>query len=103
MFTFLYTLFESVEKVCTFEYQKRQANIKKAMTDTTTLLLTQKAIDAVKNCQAAKNRLQFELKVSPSTVHRWLKSNDIVLTTAHSMKIISEETGLSPKELLNVA
>lgn len=74
------------------------------MTQTTsTLLLTDKAIEAVKGSQSAKNRLQYEMHVSPSTVSRWLKSKDIILTTAQALNIISLETGIPRNELLQSA
>ena len=74
------------------------------MTQTTsTLLLTDKAIEAVKGSQPTKNRLQYEMNVSPSTVSRWLKSKDIILTTAQALNIISLETGIPKHELLQSA
>jgi len=70
------------------------------MTDTMTIRLTDTAIEAVKKSLDAKNRLQYELKISYLTVQRWLRNNDPKLTTAHALKIISEETKLSETDLL---
>lgn len=65
-----------------------------------TIRLTDTAIEAVKKSLDAKNRLQYELRISYLTVQRWLKENDPKLTTAHALKIISEETGLNGPNLL---
>lgn len=62
--------------------------------------LSNKGIEAVKKSLPAKNRLQYELGKSYLTIQRWLKSNSANLTTAHSLQIISEETGIPQQELL---
>lgn len=64
--------------------------------------LTKNTIAAVKKNLSAKNRLQFELKKSHLTIQRWLNSNSEMLTTAHSLSIIAEETGIPKDELLEV-
>lgn len=73
------------------------------MAHTTKIGPSEAAIEAVKKSLPAKNRLQFELGISYLTLQRWLNDRNPKLTTAHSMKIISEETGLSQQELLSVA
>lgn len=70
-------------------------------TETNTIRLTDTAIEAVKKNLSAKNRLQFELEISFMTIQRWLKENNTKLTTAHALKIISEETGISQSDLLS--
>jgi len=70
------------------------------MTGTMTIRLTNDAIEAVKKSLPAKNRLQFELQKSYLTIQRWLKENNPALTTAHALKIISEETGMDQSDLL---
>lgn len=70
-------------------------------TETNTIRLTDTAIEAVKKNLSAKNRLQFELEISFMTIQRWLKENNTKLTTAHALKIISEETGIPQSDLLN--
>lgn len=64
-------------------------------------VLSAEAIEAVKKSLPAKNRLQSELEKSYLTVQRWLKENNTKLTTAHAMKIISEETGIPYENLLS--
>lgn len=66
----------------------------------TEIRLSEKAISAVKKSLSAKNRLQYELNCSFLTIMRWLKKNDSKLTTAQSLRIISEETGLTIDDLL---
>ena len=66
----------------------------------TTIQLTKVAIEAVKKSLKAKNRLQFELKKSYPTIQKWLAENNIHLTTAQALTIISEETGISKEALL---
>lgn len=66
----------------------------------TTVRLKGDAVELVKKSLKTKNRLQFELRISYLTLQRWLKANDSKLTGAHSLKIISEETGISQPDLL---
>lgn len=68
---------------------------------TTTIQLTETAIEAVKKSLPAKNRLQYELQKSYMTIQRWLNENNSNLTTAHALKIIEEETGLNQSQILN--
>lgn len=66
----------------------------------TTIQLTKEAIEAVKKSLVAKNRLQFELKKSYPTIQKWLAENNIHLTTAQALTIISESTGIAKDDLL---
>lgn len=64
-------------------------------------MLTQKAIDKIRESKRCKNRLAFELDKNPRTITEWLNNNDIMLTTALAVKIVSEETKLSEAEILD--
>lgn len=66
------------------------------------LTLSNEAINAVKENQDCRNRLAYEMKRSGRTIERYLAESpvNIILTTAHALKIISEETGISNSKLL---
>lgn len=63
-------------------------------------MLTKIAIEALKKNETAKGRIADALGKSIYTVNRWIYANDAMLTTAVSLQIISEETGLTQDEIL---
>lgn len=63
-------------------------------------MLTNNAIAKIKKSKRCKNRLAYELDKNLRTITNWLNDNDIMLTTALAVKIISEETGLKDTEIL---
>lgn len=63
-------------------------------------MLTKTAIDEIMGSRRCRNRLAFLLNVHPRTIDKWLKENDIMLTTALALQIISEETGLKDTQIL---
>lgn len=65
--------------------------------------LRPEVIEEIKKNLSVKNRLQFELHKSYLTIQRWLNEKSSNLTTAHALKIISEELEKSPNELLTEA
>lgn len=64
------------------------------------MVLTEAARLAVKGNQNLRNRLAYELKKSAITIDRWIRDNDIMLTTASALKIIKEETNLQDADIL---
>jgi hypothetical protein len=62
--------------------------------------LTKTSLKKVRESKRLRNRLQFELDVSSDTVRRWVRCNNEMLTTAHSLAIISDETGLATDALI---
>jgi hypothetical protein len=62
--------------------------------------LSEKALHAM--TVRARNRIALELDCSVPTVDRWIKENEDNgdLTKALAVQIISEETGISPEEIL---
>lgn len=62
--------------------------------------LTSKALQIIKDSQRLKSLLALANDCSESTVNRWLATNDPMLTTAASLKVIREETGLTDKQIL---
>ncbi len=66
----------------------------------TQIRLKASVIEAIRKNQSIRNRLQLELNRSYPTIQRWLDSNNEMLTTATSLRIISEETGISQENLL---
>lgn len=64
--------------------------------------LTSKAIESVKRNTRLKNRLALELGKSGYTVERWISENEGngMLTTAKSVQLILEETGMANEEIL---
>lgn len=62
--------------------------------------LTKNALKAIREKKECRIRLQYELNKTDATIYRWLDENNIMLTTAQALQIISEETGLSQEEIL---
>lgn len=70
------------------------------MADTTTIKLKDEVITSIRESSRLKNRILFELDMSSPTLYRLLKSNSDDLTKANTLRIISEELGIRPEELL---
>jgi len=64
--------------------------------------LTKQAIASIRKNAECKRELMYQLKISYTTIYRWLESNNANndLTKALSLKIISETTGLKQNEIL---
>jgi hypothetical protein len=64
--------------------------------------LSDRAINCFKGNSRLKNRLALEMDKSVYTVDRWISENEEngFLTTAKSIQIIGEETGLSSQDIL---
>ena len=64
--------------------------------------LTEKAIEAIKECNKCKVKLAYELDKSETTIWRMLNENkpNGTLTTVTALGIIEDETGIKKKELL---
>ncbi len=64
--------------------------------------LTKQAISTIRKNAECKRELMYQLKISYTTIYRWLESNNANndLTKALSLKIISETTGLKQNEIL---
>ena len=64
--------------------------------------LTKQAIASIRKNAECKRELMYQLKISYTTIYRWLESNNANndLTKALSLKIISETTGLTNKQIL---
>lgn len=62
--------------------------------------LSEQAITAITKNGKLRNRLAYELDCHPDTLSRYLKNNDVMLTTASALKAITEETGLTQEEIL---
>ena len=63
-------------------------------------MLTQKALTKIGKNGTLKGRLADAMGKSMFTIHRWIKDNDPMLTTATALQIIREETGMSDDEIL---
>lgn len=63
-------------------------------------MLSKKAIQAVIDSKQCRNRLAYEMNVNPRTVDRWLRRDDMMLTTVKALNIIKAETGLKDSEIL---
>jgi len=62
--------------------------------------LTKKAIERINGGGRVMNLIAAEMDCTESTVRRWIKNNDDMLTTAAVLKIIKEETGLNDTQIL---
>lgn len=62
--------------------------------------LTSRTLAIIKDSQRIKSLLCLENDCSESTINRWIKENDPMLTTASSLKILRDETGLTDKQML---
>ncbi len=62
--------------------------------------LKPETIAEIRKNKDLKNRLIFELGISPSTLARLLDGNSDRLTTATALKIIGDELGRTNDELL---
>jgi len=70
-------------------------------TATNMIQLRPEVISNIKKSLQFRNALQYGLNISSQTLQRWLVSNSSNLTTATALKIISEELGCRPEDLLN--
>ena len=57
-------------------------------------------LEKVRQSKVCKAKLQIALDKSAPTIQRYLDDNDIMLTTASSLAVISKEFGLKEKEIL---
>lgn len=57
-------------------------------------------LEMIRQSKVCKAKLQIELDKSAPTIQRYLDDNDIMLTTASSLSVISKEFGLKEKEIL---
>lgn len=63
-------------------------------------MLRNEILNRITESMICRNRLAYEMNVHAITVKRWLKSNNIMLTTAIALLIISEELGIPKDQLL---
>lgn len=74
------------------------------MTSATTMIeLKNEIISTIKKSLQVRNALQYGLNISSQTLNRWLSTKSSNLTTATALKIIGEELGKSPNDLLTEA
>lgn len=50
--------------------------------------------------QSVLSLLSLQFSCSESTIRRWIKNNDVILTTPDAVKIISKEIKIAPAKLL---
>lgn len=62
--------------------------------------LSKEAQEKAKENQAVLSLLSLQFSCSESTVRRWIKKNDVILTTPDAVKIISKEIKIAPAKLL---
>jgi hypothetical protein len=62
--------------------------------------LTRIALEAIRRSPAIKSELARALSCSEGTINRYIRENADSLTKAAALKVISEETGLTEKEIL---
>ena len=62
--------------------------------------ITNEVVILIKNNMQLRNRLALELNKHYSTINLWIKKNDIRLTSALSLKIISEELNISKEQIM---
>lgn len=62
--------------------------------------LTTKTLAIIRESQRIKSLLALENDCSESTINRWIIENNAMLTTASSLKILRDETGLTDKQML---
>ena len=63
-------------------------------------MIRKKIIKALKYDKTAKAKLQLALDKSAPTIERYLTTNDVMLTTAKSIAVIKEATGLKEDQIL---
>lgn len=64
------------------------------------MILSSKALIEIKSNTLAKNLLAVKMNRSVHTIEKWIKDNDIMLTTADALEVIKQETGLTDEEIL---
>jgi hypothetical protein len=62
--------------------------------------LNETALDAIKASTKIKGRLQATLDISSNTLYKYIKTNDMLLTTASALAVLREETGRKDSDLL---
>ena len=62
--------------------------------------ITNEVVILMKNNMQLRNRLALELNKHYSTINLWIAKNDIRLTCALSLKIISEELKMSAEQIM---
>lgn len=70
------------------------------MITTTDIRLKPEIIQQIRDNQGLRNRLQLEMKISHTTLYRLLGNNSERLTTAMTLKTISEELNIVNDDLL---
>lgn len=63
----------------------------------------QEIIEQIKGSGKAKGRLAYVFAKSTDSIDRWLKNNDIMLTTPMAVKAIAEELEINESEILTEA
>jgi hypothetical protein len=58
------------------------------------------ALEEISKRHGSIGALADKLEVEPITIQRWIKKNDIMLTTADALDIICRELGLTRAEVL---
>ncbi len=62
--------------------------------------ITKEVLKKVNASKKIRNRLAFQLDKESSTIKRWISTNDIKLTGALALNIISEELQIPQIEIL---
>lgn len=62
--------------------------------------LANKALQMVKENTPLRLKLSLELGVASVTMDRYIKNNDVMLTTESALRLIEKELGLSRSEIL---
>lgn len=62
--------------------------------------LTTKALEFLRESIQARTRLALAVGKHVDSVERWIRENHVMLTTATSLQVIREESGLTDDEIL---
>lgn len=66
----------------------------------TTTTIRQEVLEQIKASSKTRNRLAYEFDVHSATIMRWIDENNIMLTTAMALRIISEELNMQMSDIL---
>lgn len=64
------------------------------------MIISQKALEAIKANIPAKAALMVAFNRTHKTIENWIREADIMLTTKQALDIISEHTGMTEAEIL---
>ena len=64
------------------------------------IALKNEVLKTIRKNKRVRDRLQISLDKSYFAILRYIDGNNIILTSATALKIISEETGIPQQELL---